>query len=114
MRVSCALFLAGVVGCAPALADERSGRVDAVYVEVANGVLLEERLAGTRRGARWADIRLGDRKVLARVPEAMSVARGDRIALRLGAPKSDPLVATLPVTAFSRAVGEAPTASIGR
>jgi hypothetical protein len=88
--------------------------VDAIYVEAAHGVLIEERLAGARPGARWADVSIGDRKVLARVPDDLRVARGDLIAVRVGAPKSNQLAHVLPTTTVSRAVAPDPNASIGR
>lgn len=113
MRVL-ALVVFCALGCTTAFAEELSGRVDALYVEAANGVLLEERFAGARPGARWADVSVGDRRVLARVPEEMRIRRGDRIAVRVGTPKSNPLAYVLPTTTVSRALAPDPNASVGR
>jgi hypothetical protein len=107
----CALLLLAV----PALAEEATGRVDAVYFEVAPGVFVT---AGAQRPAharRWADVDVGGRKVLARVPDELQVGPGDRIALRLGDRKSSALAQALPTTAVSRVLGlPEPNASIGR
>ncbi len=108
----CAL---GLLGAAfPAGAEEAFGRVDGLYYQAAPGVLVAARLQGNPGAARWADVDLGGRKVLVRVPDDMRVAAGDRIAVRLGAPKSNQLATILPTTTVSRALGPDPNASIGR
>jgi hypothetical protein len=48
------------------------------------------------------------------VPDDLRVARGDLIAVRVGAPKSNQLAHVLPTTTVSRAVAPDPNASIGR
>lgn len=107
--------LLGLLGLAfPAGAEEAFGRVDALYYQAAPGVLLAARLAGRPEGALWADVDLGGRKVLVRVPDEMKLAAGDRVAVRLGAPKSSQLAAILPTTTVSRALAPDPNASIGR
>src|SRR5688572_1885819 len=107
--------LLGLLGLAfPVGAEEAFGRVDALYYQAAPGVLVAARLAGRTEGARWADVDVGGRKVLVRVPEEMKVSAGDRVAVRLGAPKSSQLAAILPTTTVSRALGADPNASVGR
>jgi hypothetical protein len=113
MRVAtlCTLLLLAL----PVLAQEADGRVDAIYFEVAPGMFVTAgalRPAGARR---WADVDVGGRKVLARLPDQLQVGPGDRIAVRLGDRKSSALAQALPTTAVSRALGPVdPNASIGR
>ncbi len=111
--LGCALLLA-LVATPASGTEEVSGRVDAVYYEAARGILVAAGVRGAPRGARWADVDLGGRKVLVRVPDDMSVAAGDLIAVRLGEPKSGQLAYVLPTTTVSRALGPDPNASIGR
>jgi len=97
----------------PAGAEEAAGTVMAVYYEASRGVLLQWR-ARAGSGVRWADVDLGGRKVLARIPDGMRVSPGDRIAVLLGEPKSMPLAQALPTAAISRAVASDANASVGR
>jgi hypothetical protein len=97
----------------PAGAEEVPGRVDGVYYEAARGVFVPAR-GDEARGRRWADVDVGGRKVLARVPDEMRVAPGDLISVRLGEPKSSQLATVLPTTTVTRALGADPNASIGR
>ena len=114
MKAALVWALLGALAVCPAYAEEAAGRVDAVYYEAAPGILVAARLGGKAGGTRWADVDVGGRKVLARVPDDMSVSAGDRIAVRLGAPKSSQLSYILPTTAVSRALGPDTNASIGR
>jgi hypothetical protein len=110
-----AVLLCAVLALAaafPAGAEEALGRVEGVYHEAARGVFVPAR--GTEARSRWADVDVGGRKVLARVPDGMAVAPGDRIALRLGDPKSSPLAFVLPTTTVSRVLAPDPNASVGR
>lgn len=114
MKAALVCALVGALAAFPATAEEAAGRVDAVYYEVAPGILAAAGLRGKVGGTRWADVDLGGRKVLARVPDDMNVSAGDRIALRLAAPKSSQLAYVLPTTTVSRALAPDPNASIGR
>ena len=96
-----------------ARAEEVSGRVEAVFYEAAPGVFASA-TGREARGRRWVDVDLGGRKVLARLPDDMRVAPGDRIAVRVGAPKSNQLAHVLPTTTVSRVRDSDPNASIGR
>jgi hypothetical protein len=114
MKAAILCALAALAAAFPAGAEETVGRVEGIYYQAAPGVLVAARMQRDAHGARWADVDVGGRKVLARVPDGMSVAAGDRIALRLGDPKSSQLAAILPTTTVSRAVAPDPNASIGR
>ncbi len=114
MKAAFLCALVGALAAFPANAEEAAGRVDAVYYEAAPGILIAARVQGKAGGARWADVDVGGRKVLARVPDDMKVSPGDRIAVRLAAPKSSQLAYVLPTTTVSRALGPDPNASIGR
>jgi hypothetical protein len=115
MRHALLCAVLGLLGAAfPAGAEEAFGRVDALYQQAAPGVLVAAKLRGQPDGVRWADVDVGGRRVLVRVPDDMRVAAGDRIAVRLGAPRSNQLATILPTTTVSRALGPDPNASIGR
>ncbi|HYD56110.1 MAG TPA: hypothetical protein VEB41_04300 [Burkholderiales bacterium] len=98
----------------PSGAEEVTGRVAAIYREASPGVLMEERLARPRGGARWADVDVDGRRILARLPDEMPLSLGERIAVRVGAPKSSQLAYVLPMTTVSRAIAPDPNASMGR
>ncbi|HWA38340.1 MAG TPA: hypothetical protein VG873_10785 [Burkholderiales bacterium] len=99
----------------PVLAQDATGRVDAIYFEVAPGVLVTAGALRPANARRWADVDVGGRKVLARLPEELRVGPGDRIAVRVGDRKSSALAQVLPTTTVSRALGPVdPNASIGR
>jgi hypothetical protein len=107
----CALLLAA---SSSTFAEERAGRVDAVYFEVSPGIFVA---GGARRPAgarRWVDVSVEGGRVLARVPDDMQVRQGDRIAVRVGERKSAPLAQALPTTTVSRALAPDPNASVGR
>ena len=95
-------FLALATVAFPSGAEEVTGHVAAIYREASPGVLMEERLAGSLAGARWADVDVNGRRILARVPDGMALSRGERIAVRVGAPKSSQLAQVLPMTTVSR------------
>lgn len=114
MKAALLCALVGTLAAFSAIAEEAAGRVDAVYYEAAPGILVAARVHGKAGGTRWADVDIGGRKVLARVPEGMNISAGDRIAVRLAAPKSSQLAYVLPTTTVSRALGPDPNASIGR
>lgn len=113
MKAALLLALLALAAAFPAGAQEMPGRVDGVYYEAAPGVLVAAR-GHEGRARRWVDVDVGGRKVLARVPDDMRVARGDRIAVRVGAPKSSQLAYVLPTTTVSRAFEPDPSASTGR
>ena len=109
--VLCAFLLAA---SASALAEDVAGRVDAVYFEVSPGVFIAGVARPPAGAARWADVTLDGRRVLARVPDDVQVRQGDRIAVRVGDRKSAPLAQVLPTTTVSRALAPDPNASVGR
>jgi hypothetical protein len=114
MKTAALLALLVALAAFPVHAEEVFGRVDAVYYEAARGVLVDAKLHRRASGPRWADVDVGGRKVLARVPDDMRLSTGDRIAVRLGDPKSSQLAAILPSTTVSRVIAPDPNASIGR
>lgn len=116
LRLALLFAAAAAAAAAPArAAEEALGRIDGLYYQTAPGVLVAAKLQRLPRGERWADVDLGNgRRVLARIPADMNVAPGDRIAVRVGDPKSSPLAQVLPTTTVSRAIGPDPNASVGR
>ena len=113
MKAALLLAVCALAAAFAARAEEVSGRVEGVYYEAAPGVFAAAS-GREARGRRWVDVDLGGRKVLARLPDDMRVAPGDRIAVRVGAPKSNQLAHVLPTTTVSRVRHPDPNASIGR
>ncbi len=106
-----------------ARAQETQGSVRAIYWEAAPGVLVGAGMLHRRGAARWLDVELDDvrpeahARVLVFSPDGMEPSVGDRVALRLGEPKSTQLAAILPPVTVNRALavvpGLAETASAG-
>ena len=85
MRWRATLILATALAASGALADDVPlGRVEAIYVRTASGVMLDQRLARSS-GETWVDVRLaipdGDR-VIARIGNVEGVGIGDMVSLR--------------------------------
>ncbi len=98
------LFLA----LTPAEAEQLIGRVRALYVQPAPGVLVEAGLG--RGGARvhWADVEVDGRMHLVRVPSELRTRVGDRVSVRLGEPRFTHIARVLPTVAESRALSIEP------
>jgi hypothetical protein len=98
----------------PASAEEAVGRVRGIYYEQAPGVLVDSRFRHRPSAIRWADVDIGGRSVLAKMPEDVQVRIGERVAVRLADPKSTPLAQILPTVASARALEAVPESSTGR
>jgi hypothetical protein len=98
----------------PANAEEAVGRLRGIYYEAAPGVLVESRFSHSRSAIRWADIDVGGRRVLARMPAEVQAVVGERVAVRLADPKSSQLAQVVPTLAVSRALEIVPESSTGR
>jgi hypothetical protein len=106
------LFLA----LTPAEAEQLIGRVQALYVQAAPGVLMEA--AGIGKGsahapgesaqAHWADVEVDGRMHLVRVPAELRMRVGDRVSVRLSEPRSTHIARVLPTVAESRALSIEP------
>jgi hypothetical protein len=115
MRAVLALVAFGIfLFLSPANAEEAVGRLRAVYYEAAPGVLVESRFAHSRSGIRWADIDVGGRRVLARMPAEVQAGVGERVAVRLADPKSSQLAQVLPTLSTARAFEVPQQSSTGR
>jgi len=100
--------IAGLLYLSSASAQEATGRVRAVYYEASRGVLVDAGMLRGKKAARWLDVELdagigAGRRELVLLPEGMSASVGDRVALRLGEPKSTQLAEVLPAIAVNRA-----------
>ena len=80
--------VAGALAACSAMAEDRpAGRVEAIYVRAAQGVLMEDRLA-PRTAERWADVRLqsrdrdGTNAAIVRLPRDGCPVTGDLLPLR--------------------------------
>ncbi len=95
-------------------AEEAIGRVQAIYYEAAPGVLVDSRFRARPSAIRWADVEVGGRHVLAKMPAEVRAGVGERVAIRLANPKSTPLAQILPEVATARALESIPESSTGR
>lgn len=104
------LFLA----LTPAEAEQLIGRVRALYVQAAPGVLMEAAGKGSAHAngesaqAHWADVEVDGRMHLVRVPAELRMRVGDRVSVRLGEPRSTHIARVLPTVAESRALSIEP------
>ena len=115
MRSTFAFFAFGfVVLLSPANAEETIGRVRTIYYEAAPGVLVDSRFAHRSTAIRWADVVIGGRSVLAKMPPEVRAGVGEKVAVRLADPKSTPLAQVLPEVATARALEAVPVSSTGR
>jgi hypothetical protein len=102
--------LAGLLYVPGAGAQETTGRVRAILFEAAPGVLVDASMMRSPSAARWLDVELeGDapssrKRQLVFLPRGMEAALGDRVAVRLGEPKSTQLAGVLPAVASNRAL----------
>src|SRR4051812_21085875 len=101
--------LAGLAG-----AEEAIRRGGGIYYEQAPGVLVDSRFHHRPSAIRWADVDIGGRSVLAKLPEEVQARIGERVAVRLADPKSTPLAQILPTVASARALEAVPESSTGR
>jgi hypothetical protein len=98
------LFLA----LTPAEAEQLIGRVRALYVQPAPGVLMEAGLTTGSGQLHWADVEVDGRMHLVRVPAELRMRVGDRVSVRLGEPRSTHVARVLPTVAESRALSIEP------
>jgi len=103
-----------VLFLSPANADEAVGRVRAIYYEAAPGVLVDSRFTHRRSAIRWADVDLGGRSVLAKMPQDVQAGIGERVAIRLADPKSSQRAQVLPTLSTARTLEALPESSTGR
>ena len=103
-----------VLFLSPANAEEASGRVRAIYYEAAPGVLVDSRFSHRRTAIRWADVEVGGRSVLAKMPQDVQAGVGERVAIRLADPKSSQLAQVLPTLSTARTLEVLPESSTGR
>src|SRR3954468_14892893 len=102
MKILCSLaFVALAAGAFAASAQDETGRVRALYVEAARGVLVEPRLQGNPDARRWADVELSNvlgerRRTLVLVPDDMTVRIGDLVGVQL-APEPRQVVSVAPL-----------------
>ena len=102
--------LAALLYLSTANAQEATGRVRAVYYEASRGVLVDASMLRSSKAQRWLDVELdgqiagAPRRELVLLPQGMSAAVGDRVALRLGEPKSTQLAEVMPALAVHRAL----------
>jgi hypothetical protein len=115
MKTALAIFcFASLLYVPCAGAEEATGRVRGVYYEAARGVLVEAKMQRPLSAARWVDVELdGDlpperKRQLVQMPADLHVQAGDRVALRLGEPKSTQLAEILPFVAMNRALAVNP------
>ena len=115
MKNALALLAFGlVIFLPPARAEDAIGRVRAIYYEAAPGVLVDSRFAHRPTAIRWADVQIGGRSVLAKMPPEVRAGVGEKVAVRLADPKSTPLAQVLPEVATARALEAVPESSTGR
>ncbi|MGE5641291.1 MAG: hypothetical protein ACM30H_14470 [Clostridia bacterium] len=117
MRALLALFCIAALLYVPAAgAQETTGRVRGILFEAAPGVLVDASMMRSASAARWLDVELdGDvplsrKRQLVLLPRGMEASLGDRVALRLGEPKSTQLAGVLPAVASNRALAVNPQA----
>jgi hypothetical protein len=109
-----ALWLGSWLVALPALAEEATGKVRAIYYETSRGVLVDASMLRRPSATRWIDVELIGEAAVERkhqlVPLAagMPVSVGDLVALRLGEPKSTQLAQIVPGVALNRAVAVNP------
>ncbi len=115
MRALLGLFcIAALLYVPSAGAQEATGRVRGILFEAAPGVLVDASMMRGASAARWLDVELeGDvplsrKRQLVLLPRGMEASLGDRVALRLGEPKSTQLAGVLPAVAANRALAVNP------
>jgi hypothetical protein len=115
MRALLGLFCIAALLYVPAAeAQETTGRVRGILFEAAPGVLVDASMIRSASAARWLDVELdGDvpsahKRQLVLLPRGMEASLGDRVALRLGEPKSSQLAGVLPAVASNRALAVKP------
>ncbi len=109
-------LVAALIQSPSASAQDAQGRVLGIYREAAPGVLVDASMLAPRQATRWLDVELdGDqptrKHAWVMLPDGMRASIGDRVALRLGEPKSNELAAILPPLAVNRAFAISPAAS---
>ena len=110
--LACLLNLAAI---SPAHAQEVTGRVQGIYYQSANGVLVDAKMLHSPSAIRWADVEVRGRLVLVQMPADLNPKVGDLVAVRLAEPKSSQLAQILPTVTVGRALALEPeSASVGR
>ena len=104
------LCLAALLYAGSTPAQDATGRVRGVYYEASRGVLVDASMLRGAKARRWLDVELDGqiageaRRELVLLPQGMDAVIGDRVALRLGEPKSTQLAEVLPGVAINRAL----------